>query len=554
MDTGFPPVAIFIAWAVFLAVVITAVMIYRWHRPERYSRFQLKLVLVLLLFLMVPTVPLVFLAGTVVDQFRGLMVALPLDDAMQHGLDTVHRALSEEDRLLDAWREGPGREASRPHRIPAFTAVWERSGGGWGLQEIEPGPSRKTGLADSLKASPPDPGEAQPGIFEEVTYTREERLLFRWADRGVYMALVPRGGAERIEGAGVWVSPELVEAREALGQGLRMFRNITLLGGGRGTQELLWTLASLWLVLLTLGAFSVTRLLARGVSEPVLRLARGMEEVAEGDLDVHLEIRARDEMKTLVDSFNRMTSDLREARERIVEAEKQAAWRDVARRIAHEIKNPLTPLQLGLHRIQKHLQGEEVWHSDPALRESIQTMNEELEALRRMAASFSEYARLPQPEPEPADLEAAVRGAAALFQDTRGVRIQVTVMGNIPPVRMDADLVKRALVNLVKNAVESVEETGGGRVEILLKRTREGLVIEISDEGTGFEAGLASELFRPDYTTKDRGTGLGLSVVSRIVQDHGWEIEAESGGEGGGAAFRIRIPPDEAAERKRQTT
>jgi two-component system nitrogen regulation sensor histidine kinase NtrY len=279
----------------------------------------------------------------------------------------------------------------------------------------------------------------------------------------------------------------------------------------------------------------------------LLELAKGMERVAGGDLTTQVETIARDEMGVLVASFNTMTDQLREARERIVLAEKQAAWRDVARRIAHEIKNPLTPIQIGIHRIRTRLQSEGLWVNDPALQESFKTMNEEVEALRRMAASFSEYAQLPQPAMKPTDLEEVFRAAAALFQQgSSRIHLNVHVKGHIPVVEMDAELIKRVLINLIKNAQESVEEAGGGQVDLRLEPGDGDLLLEVRDNGVGFDPDQAARMFHPDFTTKERGTGLGLSVVARVVADHGWRIEALSEGRGRGAILRLNIPLKQA--------
>jgi two-component system nitrogen regulation sensor histidine kinase NtrY len=316
--------------------------------------------------------------------------------------------------------------------------------------------------------------------------------------------------------------------------------------GGTGLQDVLWIIASLWLVVLTVGAFFAARILSGGVSDPVVELARGMAAVANGDLNTRVDLRARDEMQVLIDSFNTMTDQLKEAREHIVLVEKQAAWRDVARGIAHEIKNPLTPIQIGLHRVRSRLESNGSWEADSGLRESIQTMNEEVEALRRMAASFSEFAQLPQPKMEISDLEGVVRGAVALFQEgAEKTRLKIRVIGQIPFISMDADLVKRALINLVKNAVESVEDSGGGGVDVILERRGKQIHLEVRDGGVGFEPEDSTKLFYPDYSTKSRGTGLGLSIVARIVADHSWHVEAESEGPGKGAVVRVLINMDE---------
>lgn len=543
-ESTLPPVSIFAAWVALLALIIAAVVIYRWRRPNRYSRLQLKLTLILILFLLVPTVPLLLVVGAAIDQARGLLVALPVDDALEQGLVAVRLALREEEARLSAWRDGLTgdglikTDAARPD----FTMRFERTDRDtWAPAAVRALSAGGPVPADTLVANPPDPRGDEPRAIADAVFTGDERVLFHYRGSGVFMALVRPPEAEYLEAAGIWVDPQIVAARSSVNEGLMGFRRITLLG--RGLRDVVWILASLWLVVLTLAAFWTTRLLAGGISGPVIDLARGMERVAGGDLDTRLEIRARDEMRVLVTSFNSMTDQLREARERIVTVEKQAAWQDVARRIAHEIKNPLTPLQLGLHRVRSRLQREGIWESDDALRESIGTMSEEVEALRRMAAAFSEFAELPRPVMRVDDIESVVRSAVALFQEgPRNARIDVHVHGPIEPVAMDADLVKRAVINLIKNAVESVEATHNGHVRVRLERRGDEILLEIRDNGAGFDPGVADRLFDPDFTTKSKGTGLGLSMVARIVADHGWKISAESEGHERGATVQLLIP------------
>ncbi len=548
MPGSTPPVYIFFAWVIFLAFVITIIVGYRWRHPERYSRFQLKLTLALILFLLIPTVPLLYVSGSAVDVIRAFFVRLPVDEAMESGLDVVRLALTSEELSLQAWGNevtGEGAESTTGLIPPDFTMQFSRDEtGNWVIGEFRTAAGRSGPGTDTLAADPPDPRIEQPQVLAEVEFTWDERTLFNYRDRGVYMALIKPSENDAVECAGIWVDPQIVRARYALEEGLDSFRIITRLGG-TGLQEGLWIIASLWLVILTVGAFFAARLLAGGVSNPVLGLAKGMAAVAEGNLNVRVDVEARDEMQVLVDSFNTMTDQLKEARDRIILVEKQAAWRDVARGIAHEIKNPLTPIQIGLHRVRARLESDGTWETDTAIRESIQTMNEEVEALRRMAASFSEFAQLPQPSMEPADLESVVRNAVALFQEgSQTARLNVWVIGQIPALKMDADLTKRAMINLVKNAVESVESAGGGEVNVVLERKGDSVQVEVRDSGIGFEPEDAAKLFYPDYSTKSRGTGLGLSMVARIVADHSWQITAESDGHQTGAVMRIRIDLD----------
>ncbi|MFC1545230.1 PAS domain-containing sensor histidine kinase [Gemmatimonadota bacterium] len=550
--SNLPPVYTFIAWVVILGFIIAGTVLFRWRRPDRYSRYQLKLTVTFILFLLVPSVPLVYVAGTAVDQLRTLVVALPVDDALDRGLDVLREALRDEESRLVRWHEqllGESDSAGRSLRPPDFTMSFERDGDDlWQITGFTPSTASnvRSAFPDSLLDTPPDPRADQRKALDDAEFFESERIFFLHGDAGVYMALVKLPESEGLQAAGILISKEMVEARFSLENGLTNFRNIARLGG-RTTQQLIWVLASMLMVLLTIGSFLAARILARGVSDPVVELAKGMEAVAAGDLSTKLEITASDEMRILVDSFNNMTSEIRESRERIIQVEKQAAWRDVAQRIAHEIKNPLTPIQIGLHRVRSRLEAAGMWNEDEAIRESFRTMNEEVEALRRMAATFSDFAQLPQPEQRKGDLETVVRSAMALFQEgPHNARMTMEVRGQVPPVSMDADLVKRAMINLVKNAVESVEEAGGGSVMILLERQRGELLLQVKDSGIGFASEDAPRLFNPEFTTKTRGTGLGLSIVSRIVADHAWRIEASSDGPGSGVTMNILIPLEDS--------
>jgi nitrogen fixation/metabolism regulation signal transduction histidine kinase len=547
-NSSFPPVFIFIAWVALLSLVIAGLMVYRWRRPDRHSRFQLKLTLALILCLLIPTVPLLFVTGMMVDQAKEFLISLPVVDALEQGLTALRVSLQDEEARLSTWRDAVlngGWGGGTGETGPDFSLRYEKSAdGAWGPADVRVFTTSGPVPADSIRAVPPDPRTQLPDALTEAEFTQDELVLFNYRNRGVYMALVRPVNADHLEAAGVWIASQLVDARYSIDEGRGNFSTVGRLSVAAG--QITWMLASLWLVVLTVAAFLTSRALARGVSQPVIELANGMEKVASGNLGTRLPVTARDEMRVLVESFNAMTDQLQDARERIVAAEKQAAWRDVARRIAHEIKNPLTPLQLGLHRVRTRLQSEGIWGSDAGLRESIDTMNSEVEALRRMAASFSDFAELPQPRMSPADIEDVVRGAAALFQEGahRG-SLSVAVQGHIPSVQMDADLVKRAVINLIKNAVESVDEAGGGQVEVLLEQRSKQLVLEIRDNGTGFDPDVAGQMFDPDFTTKSRGTGLGLSVVSRIISEHGWSIRAESDGPNQGASVLLTIPVGE---------
>jgi signal transduction histidine kinase len=283
---------------------------------------------------------------------------------------------------------------------------------------------------------------------------------------------------------------------------------------------------------------------AARVTRPVQALVEGAREVTGGNWNARVEVRGRDEIAQLARAFNQMTGQLVEQRERLVQAERVAAWREVARRLAHELKNPLFPLQTtveNLQRAREHRpdQFEEVF------RESTGILLAEIENLKAIVSRFSDFAKMPQPELAPVNLNDVVRGIVKLFEAQFGavgrppITPELHLDENLPTIQADATLLHRAMENLVLNAMDAMPAGG-----ILMLRTAPangGVHLEISDTGTGLTPEECDRLFTPYYTTKQHGTGLGLAIVQSVVSDHGGRIWVESES-GVGTSFHIELP------------
>jgi two-component system nitrogen regulation sensor histidine kinase NtrY len=250
-----------------------------------------------------------------------------------------------------------------------------------------------------------------------------------------------------------------------------------------------------------------------------------------------------------VTGFNRMTESLVESRERLRRAERIAAWREVARRVAHEIKNSLAPIQISVDNVARSLH---TGRGDlPALvDESAITVRGEVEALTRLVNAFNEMAILPDPEPAPHRLEETWERAAAPFRDT--IELAAEGLEGIPALLYDGDQVRRALHNLLLNA----QEAGARRVWAVARPAARGWELEIRDDGPGIAPGDLERVFEPYFTRKLEGTGLGLAIVYKICSDHGWSVAARSPVDtppapapGHGTAFVIGIPARAAAPR-----
>lgn len=280
-------------------------------------------------------------------------------------------------------------------------------------------------------------------------------------------------------------------------------------------------------------------LVAQRLARPIGDLARGAGRIARGDLDASVEPHGEDELGALARAFNTMTEDLRVSRERLVQAERVAAWREMARRLAHELKNPIFPIQVSLDTLGRALE------RDPAgfpelFRVSSATIRQELQALRRIVDEFSEFARMPRPQPRPIDLNAVAAQALALHRDrARSVHLECALAEGLPTVTADPDLLARALSNLVANAIEAMPE--GGTLRLRTRADGQNVEVEVEDTGPGLSDEQRTRLFAPYFTTKRGGTGLGLAIVQGIVSDHGGRIDVRSEA-GRGTTFTLSLP------------
>jgi two-component system, NtrC family, nitrogen regulation sensor histidine kinase NtrY len=225
----------------------------------------------------------------------------------------------------------------------------------------------------------------------------------------------------------------------------------------------------------------------------------------------------------------------------LIRAQKVAAWREVARRLAHEIKNPLTPIQLCAQRLQRQFSGA----PDPVrslVDECTTTIVGEVDALKALVDEFSQFARMPAPRRAPTDLHELLRGTLALYDGLfKDVRLETLFAVSVPPVRLDPDQIRRVVINLVDNAVEALGQKGQIVVETQHDTASTTVRLIVADDGPGIPVGERDKLFMPYYSTKKRGSGLGLAIVRRIVAEHGGTIEVTDN-EPAGTRFTIELP------------
>jgi signal transduction histidine kinase len=283
---------------------------------------------------------------------------------------------------------------------------------------------------------------------------------------------------------------------------------------------------------------------AARVTRPVQKLVAAAREVSQGNWNTRVDVRGSDEIGELAKSFNQMTTQLVEQRERLVQVERVAAWRELARRLAHELKNPLFPLQTTVENLQRARE-QNSGQFDEVFRESTGIMLGEIENLKAIVNRFSDFAKMPQPELAPVNLNEVVRNAVKLFEAQFGavgrppITPELHLEENIPIIQADATLLHRAIENLILNAMDAMP--AGGVLMLRTQTIEGGVSLEVSDTGTGLTPEESERIFTPYYTSKQHGSGLGLAIVQAIVADHGGRISVESES-GVGTSFHIELP------------
>jgi len=292
----------------------------------------------------------------------------------------------------------------------------------------------------------------------------------------------------------------------------------------------------------------VSLLLTERIISPIVHLEDATRRVAEGDFSFRILTRSRDEFANLVDSFNSMVSELERSRRMLLQAERITAWQEIAQRLAHEIRNPLTPIKLSAQRIlKKHADipaGPDAEEFGKALHSSVSAIITEVENLERLLRVFSEFAKMPVPQPAPVALREILGEVASVYDSlSSSVTIDVHEVPESVVLNVDRNQIKRVFANLFTNAIQAMP--GGGRLAVRADMVRKAHAniwrIAVSDTGTGVPEGDIGKIFDPYYTTKKDGTGLGLAIVQRIVFDHKGSVWAESNGASGTTVF-IDLP------------
>lgn len=491
-----------------------------------------RLFLALLALALVPTAVFTVFTLVQLDRSTSKWFRPGVDRALESALEVSKEALTRLEATVlaqaDDWADAlPGQPLNDNHRAAVraglhaagldFVQLYRREGDAWRrIDQVVPEgviEARGVDLGPEL-----DPALASSRVLHSPSGA---------------MAAVSRMDSTHALVAGMWVSPDFFADIDRVSEGRSLYSRLGVMVDVQ--RPYTWLLVSLLVLALVGLALALATPLARQMSQPLTEMSAALEQVAGGDLAVRVRAHGARELRTLGESFNTMTARLEAARDAIKQAEREAAWREVARHLAHEIKNPLTAMRYALHRVQRRAElVPEVERQ--AVQQSLDAILQELQNLAAMADQFAQYARMPEPHIESVDLAEVARGVAALHEP----ETMKLDLGD-RPVRVWGDrlLLSRAMHNLILNACEAT--AGGSPVEVRTRAEGGSARLEVLDRGGGLPEHLRDRLFDPYVSTKNRGSGLGLSLVRDIAVQHGGSITLENRA-GGGVCARLELP------------
>lgn len=327
------------------------------------------------------------------------------------------------------------------------------------------------------------------------------------------------------------------KAKEEAIVALRKYRQMEALKNPLKREFIIFTL----LLSLSIILFStvVTVLVTVRVTTPLKKLEEAAKGVARGDFPRIEGVHSSDEIGSLIGTFNSMSSSLEESRKRLQAAEREAAWKDAARAVSHEIRNPLTPIRLATERLREKARNkaEDV---NQVILDTTGMILEEIENLDGIARSFSEFAKLPEPERKMDEVVSVIKEVSFLYSQYEGITIEEDIEEGLPEVFMDRERIKEVLINLVKNSIEAMDGTGTVQLSVETDEKNQYMVFTVKDKGPGLETD-PSLVFVPHFTTKKKGSGLGLAISKRIIESHNGTITVKSK-KGEGTEFTITLP------------
>lgn len=530
------------------------------------ASIRARLALMLALFALVPSLIVTFLASQRIAESLELMKSPGVTRTLYGAFEVSKASLRKLEDALHAVSVAAAKDADiaginsqaagadtlslRPmldrHSVDYVSVYVLETDGGWRLaaearrtgmsrgdSEASPSPAPEDALDWSVRPDLPRP--LAPGVHYDQAGWLVEALPASLSEEAPDALMV----------IGYYMGPVFFNKVAEVGRGIGFFRRLHVLKGVYVGG--IW----IWAVILILAVAAATlltaRWAARGLSRPLVELADGMRQVARGDEGVIVRPQGSRETRFLTKTFNTMVAQLATYKRDLAAAERAAAWQDIARIAAHEIRNPLTPIQFAIRKIRESVRRLPESEQEE-MRESLDSILGEVDTLKALASNFSQFAKLPEPSPAPEDLNRLASETVELFSKERAAKFVMELAEGLPQAMADTRQMRMVLNNLLKNSVEAMPQ--GGTVTLRTRSEGAGggwIVLEIEDTGTGMDQETLAKAADAYFTTKTKGSGLGLAVVHKIVLQHGGRFEIESE-PGRGTKVTMRIPAASGTE------
>lgn len=279
------------------------------------------------------------------------------------------------------------------------------------------------------------------------------------------------------------------------------------------------------------------------LTQPLQVLQESLSKLRLGERNKKITYVANDEIGSIVELYNEKIEELERAADQLTRTERESAWREMAKQVAHEIKNPLTPMKLSVQHLLRSYDIEDPKGSLEKIKKVVDGIIEQIDGLARIANEFSNFARMPEPQKELHDLVQLVQNTVVVFQGNQKYQLEFNPMFKQKTISIDRDQMVQVLNNLIKNSIQSFQNRGHGKIKVLLENNEEksGVTLSIIDNGCGIDSENKKRVFIPRFTTKSTGSGIGLSLVKQIIENHGGEVSFSSK-EGEGSVFSFFLP------------
>jgi len=552
-------IALFTAGALPLVLLgVTLFQIVRLLRQRALRHpgagLKLRLTLFFILISILSGGPQALLAITFINTAMGTWFSSSIGDALRGATRMSIDFLQEKVHTLRAFSEGSlaeGLVRDFPLAPDRTWRVLQEVNAGIGALQLFGPDGREIAFRGDIRARLPELAAVRGASGIQPREDRGDLSVLR------YVRPLTIAGAKDTVVVSSLLSGELPRNARRLTESLTLFRQLDRF------RELFQTVLVAFFFVFSLPIFFITVLVSLMLTEriisPIVHLEDATRRVAEGDFSFRILTRSRDELSNLVESFNGMVSELERSRRKLLQAERITAWQEIAQRLAHEIRNPLTPIKLSAQRILKRHADSRAADARPSeasedfgrvLDSSVSAIIKEVDNLERLLREFGEFAKLPTPRPAPVTLREILGEVSSVYASlSSAVRIDTHEVPEAIVLEVDKNQMKRVFANLFTNAIQAMPNGGviSVRADVVRKAHAAYCRIAVSDTGSGVPEEDRERIFDPYFTTKKDGTGLGLAIVQHIVFDHKGNVWAESNGSSG-STFFIDIPMGASTE------